>query len=205
MPQKNTLKEYQPDSYYHVYSRGINKQKIFLEAADQRYFISLFERYLSGKKAISKTGELYPDFSQDIKLLSYCLMPNHVHLLLYQLEDRQALRHFMSSLMTSYSKYFNYKYRRVGSVFESRYKAKRIDAEGYLAHISRYIHMNPRRWETYRYSSLSYVFNRPIPPWLAIQDTLEGFINREDYLQFLRDYQTNKDLLEVIKDQLADK
>jgi len=106
--------------------------------------------------------------------------------------------------MTSYSKYFNLKYRHVGSVFESRYKAKRIDNDGYLTHISRYIHMNPRRWQTYSYSSLRFVFSEQCPGWLSLSEVLSEFKSREDYLAFLRDYQENKDILEEVKYQLAD-
>lgn len=106
--------------------------------------------------------------------------------------------------MTSYSKYFNAKYRRYGSVFESRYKAKRIDNDSYLSHISRYIHMNPRRWQTYSYSSLKFVFSENCPEWLSLQDITHAFIDREDYFSFLHDYQQNKEVLEELKDQLAD-
>ena len=203
MPQKNTLKVYSPHTYYHVYSRGVNKQKIFMDASDQKYFILLFERYLSDKKATSKVGVVYPNHSKSIQLFTYCLMTNHIHLLLYQLEDPTAIRKFMSSLLTSYSKYFNYKYRRVGAVFESRYKAKSIDSDNYLIHISRYIHMNPRSWRTYHYSSLIYAFNDPSPSWLHVNKVTEEFQSKEEYLEFLTDYQQAKDMLEDVKHQLA--
>lgn len=204
MPQKNTLKEYAPHSYYHVYFRGVNKDKLFLESADYHHFLSLFARYMSAKQAISKTGVVYPNYHKDIKLLAYCLMSNHAHLFLYQLDDAHTLRKLMSSLMTSYSKYFNRKYKRVGSVFESRYKAKRIDDDSYLTHISRYIHMNPRRWQGYRYSSLRYAFNESQPEWLSLNEITKDFKDRVDYLNFLLEYQGNKDALEAIKYQLAD-
>lgn len=204
MPQKNTIKEYAPQSYYHVYFRGMNKEKLFLDAADYRYFLSLFERYLSVEHAVSKTGVPYPNYRNDIRLLAYCLMTNHVHLLLYQLDDSWALRKLMSSLMTSYSKYFNLKYKRVGSVFESRYKAKRIDDDSYLIHISRYIHMNPRRWLTYKHSSLQFVLRDNCPEWLDQSEIVSSFRNRADYEAFLMDYQENKVILETLKYQLAD-
>ena len=204
MPQKNTIKEYIPNSYYHIYTRGANKQKIFLEPADYNYFLALFERYLSGNKVFSKTGVVYPDYSKEIKLLSYCLMPNHIHIMLFQYDNPREIRKFMSSLMTSYSKYFNLKYKRLGSVFESRYKAKRIDNDSYLIHLSRYIHMNPRRWRGYKYSSLRYVFDPKVPRWLYLSEILDGFNDSDEYIKFLLDYQENKDQLEIIKAQLAD-
>ena len=203
MPQKDTVKEYAPESYYHVYTRGVNKQKIFLEASDYRYFLSLLERYLSAKRAVSKTGVPYPNYGQSAKLLAFCLMTNHIHMLVYQADDAQVLRKLMSSVMTSYSKYFNLKYRRVGAVFESRYKAKRVDDDAYLTHIARYIHMNPRRWSSYRYSSLPFAFSDDCPAWLSLADVTSSFKNRQEYLQFHADYQQNKDALEALKHQLA--
>ena len=163
MPQRNTIKEYVSDSYYHIYFRGVNKSKLFFEAPDYHYFLSLFDRYLSKRQTKSKTGVLYQKYNKEIQLEAYCLMNNHVHMFIYQGHNEQALSKFMSSIMTSYGKYLNIKYRRVGSVFESRYKAKRIDDDSYFIHISRYIHMNPRYWQTYRNSSLRYVYAEPCP------------------------------------------
>ena len=203
MPQKNTIKEYAPHSYYHLYFRGANKQKIFLEATDYHYFLSLLDRYLSSRTAISKTGVVYPNYRTAIELLAYCLMTNHVHMLIYQSDDDQGVRKFMSSLLTSYSKYFNLKYRHTGSVFESRYKAKRIQDDSYLTHISRYIHMNPRHWQTYKHSSLKFVFADMCPEWLSLEHITGSFANLNDYLAFLTEYQKNKDDLQAIKDQLS--
>lgn len=139
MPARNVIKEYVPESFYHVYTRGVNKQKIFYDETDYHYFRSLFERYLSPEQKKSKDGIPYPHFSKRIKLLSYCLMANHFHLLVYQ-DNANDLQQFMKSLITSYSRYFNLKHKRTGSVFESRYKAVRIDTSQCLEHITRYIH-----------------------------------------------------------------
>jgi len=203
MPQKNTLKEYAPDSYYHIYFRGANKQRVFLGDKDFSYFIGLFERYLSGVKRLSSAGLPYPEYSREIKLLAYCLMPNHVHMLVYQAENPDALRRFMSSMLTSYSKYFNQKYYHLGPVFESRYKGKRVENEAYRSHISRYIHMNPYRWLVYKYSSLPFMFSDS-PSWLTSDLIERDFQSKEEYMAFLREYQGNKNALEEVKQQLAD-
>lgn len=204
VPQKNTIKEYAADSYYHVYLRGVAKQKIFEDHVDYRYFESLIERYLSKQKKISKTGIAYPNYRNDISLLSYCLMTNHLHLVLYQHDNLDSLKKFMASLLTSYSKYFNLRHKRVGSLFESRYKAKRIDNNTYLIHISRYVHMNPRRWQNYRYSSLQYVHESHAPDWLNDEYITSVFNTRGAYLSFLEEYQEHKDMLEDVKYQLAE-
>ena len=203
MPSRNVTKEQVPDSYYHVYARGSNKQNIFQEAADYKYFLKLFERYLSRKPAISKTGETYPHFYGSIEILAYCLMTNHFHVLIYQ-KDVPYLEKFMRSLMTSYSRYFNLKYKRTGGVFESRYKAVRIDQQSYLEHISRYIHLNPRLWESYKFSSLAYYRGEAPPVWLSPSKILDLFSSNSSYMEFVADYEEHRDMLSELKYQLAD-
>lgn len=109
----------------------------------------------------------------------------------------------MRSLMTSYSRYFNLKYKRTGPLFESRYKAVRLDNDSYLQHITRYIHLNPRLWQTYRYSSLNYYRAGREPEWLNTSKVLELFLSRKDYLEFVADYEEQKDMLAELKHQLA--
>lgn len=203
MPSRNVVKQQVRESYYHVYARGVNKQKIFLEAADYKYFLKLFERYLSTKPSVNKTGEIYPHYKDKVALLAYCLMSNHFHLLLFQ-KDVPSLEKFMRSVMTSYSRYLNLKYKRTGPVFESRYKASRVDQDSYLQHISRYIHLNPRLWETYRYSSLKYYLGKERVEWLAPKQILELFTGTKDYLTFVSDYEEHRNLLSELKYQLAD-
>lgn len=205
MPAKNTLKENVADSYYHVYARGNNKQTIFLEHADFTYFKYLLERHLSTKVFVnSKNGRLYPSYSKDLELLSFCLMGNHFHLLVYQVNSG-AMSSFMRSLMTGYSKYFNLKYRRSGSLFESRYKASRISNQEYLEHISRYIHLNPRYWKRYPYSSFPYYLKKPHPEWVNPEKILELFPDPKKYIDFLSDYEGHKQMLDEIKHNLANK
>ncbi len=203
MPSRNTNKEYAPDSYYHVYARGNSKQKIFHDATDYKYFLGLFERYLSKKQKIGKSGAGYPHFRDDIQLHAYCLMTNHFHLLIHQ-KDIDSLQRFMKSVMTSYSMYFNLRHRRTGSVFESRYKAVRIDQQSYLEHITRYIHLNPRRWENYTHSSLKYYTEGSEPEWLKTDFILSMFNERKDYMSFVADYVEMRDMLAEMKYQLAD-
>jgi putative transposase len=203
MPSRNITKVQVPESYYHVYARGSNKQKIFLENADYKYFLGLFERYLSKTPATDKLGTPYPHYLHHIEIVAYCLMTNHFHLLLYQ-QDIPYLEKFMRSLMTSYSRYFNLKYRRTGPVFESRYKAVRIDQDLYLQHITRYIHLNPRLWKRYRYSSLRYYRDGVEPYWLHTKNILELFASRQEYMEFVADYEELHDMLSELKYQLAD-
>lgn len=113
--------------YYHIYNRGNRKQSIFLQNRD-------YERFLD---KVAEYNKKFP-----IKIVSYCLMPNHFHFLLQQ-PTPNSISQFLSVLCNSHSRYFNVKYETVGSLFQGRFKAKRIDKDEYLIHLSRYIHLNP--------------------------------------------------------------
>ncbi len=113
--------------FYHVYNRGHNKQAIFYDAKDYQRYLKRLSEYI---------------IKHEVTLLAYCLMPNHVHLLLRQDGD-EPIDRFIHRLHTAYTMYFNIKYKRVGAVFQGRFKAKSVDTDEYLLHVSRYIHINP--------------------------------------------------------------
>ena len=202
MPARNVIKIYGSEQYYHLYSRGVAKQDIFLDEDDYRIFLSLFKRYLSEKPLLSASRTYYPHYGKRVELLSFCLMPNHFHLLLYQ-HDTTAITEFMRALMTSYSMYFNKRYQRVGPLFQGRFRASRIDNETYITHISRYIHLNPKRWQTYSFSSLPYFHDKRKSGWIKPARILSLFKNNEEYFDFLSDFESYKSGLDEIKWELA--
>lgn len=118
---------FQPSSYYHVYNRGHNKQAIFIDYKDYARYLKRLKEYLK---------------KHNVTLLAYCLMPNHIHLLLYQ-NGEESIDRFIHRVHTAFTMYFNKKYERVGAVFQGRFKAKLIETDEYLLHVSRYIHINP--------------------------------------------------------------
>jgi REP element-mobilizing transposase RayT len=202
MPGKNIIKQDVADSYQHVYARGHSRQKIFVDEQDYITFLNLLERYLSAEEAKDPYGVSYPNFFNKVELLAYCLMPNHVHLLIY-IRQPGEMGKFMRSVMTSYSRYFNKKYKRSGSLFESRYKASMISDETYLEHISRYIHLNPKQWRNYDYSSLPYYLQQDEVSWIRPKRILEQFSGPAEYLEFVSDYVEQKKLLKILKQELA--
>jgi REP element-mobilizing transposase RayT len=127
---------------YHVITRGNDRQTIFHRAADYQKFLAL----------LTKEKQRLPFY-----LYAYCLMPNHVHLLIERQVD--DIGRIMHRLLTGYSQYFNRRYRKVGHVLQGRHKAILCQTETYLAELVRYIHLNPvraklvRRPEQYEYSS----------------------------------------------------
>lgn len=200
MPSRNTTKLYDAPAYYHVYNRGAGGQAIFPSSDDKRKFLSLIERHSPNTDAtIDSAGYNYQKY--DTEILAYCLMGNHFHLLLYQAEDIEAITQLMRSVSTAYSMYFNRKYKRHGHLFQSIFKASRITDESYLAHITRYIHMNPRTYKTYYWSSLKYYMGKPAPEWLNI-DRIHN-MKPQQYMKFLEEYEGKKAELETLKDQLA--
>ena len=202
MPRRNVIRSDGQDMFYHVYARGANKRRIFLDEEDFLKFLKLLERYLSPEDARNRYGVPYPNFYNKVDLLAYCLMPNHFHLLVYQ-RHVHALTSLMQSVMTSYSRYFNLKYKRTGPLFESRFRASVILDETYLEHITRYIHLNPRLWREYEYSSLPYYLQQDTVSWVRPERILSMFATPNDYLHFLEDYQENKKMMDILKKELA--
>jgi putative transposase len=153
MPVRQSI--FAAQSFYHIYNRGHNKQAIFLHYKDYARYLKRLEEFLQ---------------KHDITLLAYCLMPNHIHLLFLQ-NNEESPDKLMHQLHTAYSMYFNKKYERVGSVFQGRFKAKKVDSEEYLLHVSRYIHLNPLRIQgralnsllEYPWSSLKEYANPTLP------------------------------------------
>lgn len=202
MPSRNVLKQNASDSYYHVYFRGGNRSRIFREPADYEKMLELFSRYLSLEETKNSAGISFPNYSNRIELVAFCLMPNHVHLFLYQY-NMDDMTEFMRSLLTSYSMYFNKKYKRSGPLFESRYKAARVYEDSYYQHITRYIHLNPKNWEMYEYSSLPYYLQQVSDDWIHPEKVLAMFNNIDEYRDFVSDYTQNKEMMDILKQELA--
>lgn len=202
MPSKNVIKNEAPESIYHIYFRGGNKSRIFRESEDYEKMLSLFERYLSLKEHKNSAGLSFPNYHNRVDLLAFCLMSNHVHLLVYQ-HSMGDMTEFMRSLLTSYSMFFNKKYKRSGPLFESRYKASRVSDEAYYMHITRYIHSNPRDWGTYEYTSLPYYLQQVSDDWIMPERILEMFSGPDEYKRFMDDYKENKEMKEILKLELA--
>ncbi|MFZ1323686.1 MAG: transposase [Candidatus Saccharimonadales bacterium] len=203
MPARNTIRAFETGGYYHVYNRGAGKQPIFLDDYDKEYYLHLIARYLDPKvNDFDGSGAEYPKFDSDVELLAYCLMRNHIHLLFYIKHEPSALPLLIKSLTVSYTMYFNLKYTRPGTLFQGKYRAARITRDDYLQHISRYIHLNPRNYARYQYSSYRSYTGGAVPRWLHPERILQIF-KGYDYRNFVDDHKEHKSVLEVIKTELA--
>lgn len=163
---------------YHVILRGVNKQIIFEENEDYLQFIRILKKY----KEVC-----------EFKLYAYCLMDNHVHLLMEQ--TTTDLGTIMKRIEVKFVKWYNRKYKRIGYLFQDRYKSEPINDEGYFRTVFRYIHQNPLHAGletavgTYRWSSY-YDYAISQSSFVDIDKAINFFQSNEkciEYLQYISD------------------
>ena len=222
MPAKNIIKEYEPNGYYHVYNRGVEKRDIFLGQQDYKVFISYLKLYLSPPNLQGRTlkddndhtippSRANSNFVDEIFLYAYCLMPNHFHFLIKQVSER-SMENFMRSIMTKYVMYFNKRYHRVGSLFQGKYKTVRILSEDQYTYITKYIHRNPltghptgsdlEGLREYKYSSYGNYLGRFKQSWVKTDDILSYFSKtnpRNSYQSFVEE---TGDIAKVYKEMI---
>lgn len=163
MPSLKVITPIVGGGYYHIFNRGVNKQNIFFNTANYDYFLGLMDKYLSGY----------------VHFLSYCLLPNHFHLIIKvqdelvienqviksELEIGKIIVRQFRSLFIAYTMAINVQEKRSGSLFESKYKRLEIEDDDYLRYVIFYTHYNPEKhciadnFRNYRYSSYSVFFS----------------------------------------------
>jgi len=168
-----------PGAVYHVVVRGNERKAIFLDDSDR-------ERYLG---RLAHYRERF-----DFRLHAFCLMTNHVHLALRS--GRFPLSRFMAGLQSSYTQWFNRRHKRVGHLFQGRYKSFLVQEDPYLLALVRYIHENPKsarmveREEDYAWCSDRYYRRGRGPGWLDLDEVLAMFGSRKRtavkaYIEFM--------------------
>jgi len=216
-------------NFYHTLNRGVDKRDIFLDKQDYLRFVhDLYE--LNNEDRVETTSRVFqadPSITNNairrerkmiVDILAFCLMPNHYHLLLSP-RIKNGVPIFMQKINMGYSKYFNQKYKRVGTLFQGRYKGVLITNNTHFLHLPFYIHFNPLdlsypEWrenkisspkkaleflESYRWSShLDYLGTKNFPSVLNTQPLMEIFGNSKDYRKlvenYLKDIQIDKDI-----------
>ena len=210
MPYRKT--PFVNNEIYHVVNRGVAQKPIFLNKRNYQRFLGILNFYrfnpslrfsyfyrLSGKEKQDFIGNLKKNKEPVIEILTFCLMPNHFHILLRQFQDK-GIQIFMRNLQNSYARYFNNKHNRIGPLFQSPFKAIRIEDEEQLLHVSRYIHLNPSssylieidKLENYPWSSLSEYLGQRTPELTSPKLVLSFFESNEKYKEFVfnqADYQ----------------
>ncbi|MEI8232263.1 MAG: transposase [bacterium] len=222
MPARNVLKEYEEGGYYHVYNRGVEKRTIFADEEDYQKFIGYLKVYLlptnlqgltlkdEKGRTVSPSRRLN-NYANEIELISYCLMPNHFHLMLRQVTEK-GMAKFIQSILTKYVRYFNKKYSRVGGLFQGVYKTVHVKSEEQFTYLTKYIHRNPlpdtptrshlEGLREYKYSSYGNYLGLFKQSWVKSEDILSYFSKtnpRNSYQSFVEE---TGDIAQVYKEMI---
>jgi len=182
---------------YHVTARGNGRQDIYLDDGDRTEFLEILSRAIDRNQWLCH---------------AYCLMTNHYHLVIETCNP--TLSRGMRYLNGVYSQYLNRKYKRVGHVFQGRYKGILVEKDSYLLELSRYVVLNPVRarmvrsakdwpWSSYRATAGMVA----LPSWLTVDWVLGGFgRNRKKaidfYRQFVSEGNNQPSIWEELKNQI---
>lgn len=184
------------NEFYHVYNRGVDKRKTFLDNYD-------FDRFLQSTQefnSIKPIGSIYENSFRErksqlgdrvpklVNIICYCLNSNHFHIVLQQVADG-GISEFMKRIGSGYTTYFNLKYARSGVLFQGPFKARYIDSNEYLLHVSAYVNLNNRAhklklggltskssWEVYMGTAENTICKKDV--------ILNQFKNKEEYKDF---------------------
>lgn len=158
---------------YHIIMRGNNQQMLFLSKRDRLFFLQRLKKYSS---------EL------NIELYAYCLMNNHVHLLIGKANNSLSL--FIQKLANSYVYYFNSKYERSGHLFQGRFKSEPIQTDEYFKTALRYILQNSQlaglgKFQTYQWNSFRHILNDTNQKIICTEVIFNIFHSKENALNFV--------------------
>lgn len=187
--------------YYHIFNRGVDKRPIFTDERDRDRFLQTMRVFNDVDTPVGglRTQLWGEQFGQQmtprkplVNIICYCINPNHYHFLLEQVAEAGVER-FMHRIGTGYTKYFNAKHQRVGSLFQGPFKAIRVDSDAYLLHVSAYINLNMRvhrlgsrasRSSWLEYIATAGTFTEGI---VKPDIILQQFSSPEDYRRFAQD------------------
>lgn len=198
---------------YHLYNRGTEKRDIFLNKHDYYRFLLLLYYCNNDSNVILRLEEEH--FKKDpvrnplVDICSFCLMPNHFHLLVKE-KIEGGISRFMQKLAIGYTMYFNKRYERNGVLFQGKFKATHVNEDRYLKYLIAYIHLNPvkliesqwkksgisdkKRAEKYlrNYHESSYIdylgINRPENAIISKNSLLGYFDSRSDFKNTVTDW-----------------
>lgn len=227
MPARNRIKTYVPETYYHLYNRGVEKRGIFLDAQDYAVWHSYLRVYLLPKNITELNAILTSEttttiekdkarkilrlnnFAETIRLHAYSFMPNHFHFLLWQ-SQAENIDQFMNSFGTRYTMYFNKKYKRVGPLFQGVYKAVRVESDEQLLYLTKYIHRNPfigynNRIDMYQHSSCSQYYKGVGEAWIDVNTIrLMWNLTPARYKSFVEESTDDEKMAILLKDIIVD-
>jgi len=208
-------KHYQ-DEIWHIFNKSIAKYGIFNDLKNAQRFIKIFGYY--NNKLILKSYShclrdnpdykvgniLYPSNDAYVKILSYCIMPDHYHFLIKILEEK-TLSKLINNIENSYTRYFNIKFERKGPLWQSAFKSIQIKSNEQLLHVSRYIHLNPtssnlvKRPEDWLFSSYKdFISNERILKEYMKEISIRSIKKYKKFVNNNKDYQRRLKLIKKL-------
>ena len=187
---------------YHIILRGNDRQDIFYDEQDYKKFL----------KTMKMTKEKY-----QYKIYAYCLMTNHVHLVIY--DKNNQISKIMQSIAISYSSYFSKKYDKEGHLFQNRFLSKNVETKEYMCRLCRYIHQNPVKSgistiEQYKWSSyLEFIYGEKIinREWIlpmfgqTQKEAIENFIIFHSYEKKTINEEVEYEIIDKLTDEQTKK
>ena len=155
----NRTSSFVPGEIYHLFNRGVDKQKIFRLTQDYQRFQRLLyvrnsDKQIDLDRVKNKTLAEIDRGEPMVEIVAYALMPNHFHLLVKEITEG-GISTFMQRFGTSYSMYFNKLHERSGPLMCRPFRSKLVDSDQYLRYLISYIHLNPRElFVEHNYSNL---------------------------------------------------
>lgn len=201
-----------PGEYYHIYNRGMKKQRVFLDPLDYARFLCMI-LYCQSITTINNITYSSAGFikhsmfnikpgtvqkildNRTVELVAFILLPNHFHLLVKGVgENGSGISTYMQRILNGYTKYFNAKYEQNGHLFQGRFQRVHIADNNQLLYISAYIHKNCRefpKWrdreQLYRWSSYQdYVRENRWGKLLQPEIILDQFKDRREYQSWVK-------------------
>jgi len=207
MPNKYHHRNFKPQHFYHIFNRGAYKHKVFKDKEDYQTFTNILSYYLkfprtrhfAYHKKVNKFQGRTLEKEPTVHLVSYCLIPNHFHLLLKQLPNASKntnISNLLKRLTVTYSAHFRNKYDHSGSIFEGKFKSVTVNTREQLLYLSKYIHLNPKKiskkLENYPFSSYpAYIKKIKSPKWLHPEYVLKF---NKNYQQFINSSTTKTEI-----------
>jgi len=182
------------EEYYHIYNRGVDKREIFIDSFDYLRFLKSLEEFNRPdsigsiyEQSFKKKEPLRHPVSKLVKIVAYCLNPNHYHLILKQM-SKDGIEKFMHKMGMGYAKYFNHKYKRSGVLYQGHFQSIHIDSNEYLLYLSAYVNKNKfihGYKNDFNFSSLNEYLGKSKYNLCDKNIILKQFKNKEEYEKYL--------------------
>jgi len=199
-------KRFYQGEIYHVFNKSIANYRIYKDTYNAQRFldtlnyynsrndIKSFSQFLLDNPNYQRT-DILENVTSRIKFLVYCIMPDHYHLLV-KIYQENFFSKYISDVENSFTRYFNLKFHRKGPLWQSSFKAVRINNNEQLLHVSRYIHLNPtssnlvEKPEDWEFSSYKqYINNRKLLADFLHEISIKDNIIYQQFVENQKDYQ----------------